>query len=793
MKLSKKFLNDYVDITDIEYSDVAEKMVSVGNEYDSIERISNSTGLVVGEVLECVDHPNSDHLHITKTNIGTDIVQIVCGAPNCKAGIKVIVATIGAKLPGGEIKACKLAGVESAGMLCSLDEIGLPEGMVSEEDKLGIHILPEDAVVGMNALEALGIDDEVIDFELTANRGDLLSILGMAYEVGAVYSKEVKLPEYELKENNDDVNKTHSVEVKTDKCSIYLGKLVKNVKITESPEFIKSRLMASGIRPINNVVDISNYVMLEYGQPLHFFDADRLGNKVIVRQAEEGEKITTLDSKERTLTSEDIVIANEKEPVALAGVMGGLTTEVELDTKNIFIESAIFDSISIRRTSKSILRSEASNRYEKGIDPNRTVEAIKRAAYLLSKYADGEVVGGTCTYDVADHNDKVITVTMEKVAQVLGMNLTIEEVGDTLTRLGFTYTVDGETLTVTVPTRRMDVNIKEDLIEEIGRIYGFTKIEGKLPTLTTKRGSRSPMGNLIKDIRNRLAGLGLTQVTTYSLLSEEKSNMFVNGEYEKIRVLDPMTEDRVYLRKQLFTSLLDVYEYNTARKIKGVNIFETGYNYYKVNGEYKEDSLVAGLISDDIITNTWNKNAIKADFYTVKGIVENILEYLGFTNRYSYDNRTLNDLHPYRSCAIYIDRDLVGYMGQVHPKLAKKPIYMFELNLSKIITKRVRAIKCKEISKYPEVNKDLAFVVKKDVNAIDVELAIKKAGGRLLTNLVVFDVYTGENVGEDEKSIAYSLTFSDPTKTLNDEEVTNIVNKIISEVEKKAKGKLRDK
>ena len=467
MRLSKKFLNDYIDIGNIKFDELADKMVNAGNEYESIEKMCNATNLIIGEVVECVDHKESDHLHVCQVNIGESIKQIVCGAPNVKAGIKVIVAQVGSTLPGGiVIKEALLAGVESNGMICSKEELGLDSKYLKEEDKIGIHILGSDAIVGEDPLKYLNYDDEVIDFELTSNRADLLSMLGLAYEVGAIYDLEVKEPKFELIEEKENINDIYSLEVNTDSCSIYLGRLVKNVTISESPEFIKARLIASGIRPINNVVDISNYVMLEYGQPLHFFDADKLGNKVIVRNASNGELITTLDGNVRSLEQEDIVISTSTEAVALAGVMGGLSTEVETTTKNIFIESAIFDSLSIRKTSKKILKSEASSRYEKGIDPNRTLNAINRASYLLSKYANGSIDSGVLEYNKAATEDKIIDISLEKINSVLGLNLKLEEVTNTFRRLGFLYNTENNNIKVDLPTRRLDINIKEDLIKK---------------------------------------------------------------------------------------------------------------------------------------------------------------------------------------------------------------------------------------------------------------------------------------------------------------------------------------
>ena len=414
MKLSKNFVKDYVDI-DVDINTLAEDMTRVGNEYDSAEKMVPATKLIIGKVLECEEHPDSDHLHVCKVDIGNEVLNIVCGAPNVRAGIKVIVAQVGAELPGDfKIKKGMIRGQESNGMICALYEIGIDKKYLSEEDKNGIHILGDDAIVGKDPIEYLKLNDEVVDFELTANRGDLLSILGMAYELGAIYDKEVKEVDLSHNESGEDLNNSFEIRVNTDNCKLFLTKKVSNVTIKESPDFIKNRLIASDIRPINNVVDISNYVMLELGQPLHFYDADRLGNCIEARMASSGEKLTTLDGIERELEDTDIVISDGKRAIGLAGVMGGLDTEIEETTKNVLIEAAIFDSVKVRKTSKKIVRSEASNRFEKGLDSNRTYMAIERAVKLLEEYADGTVQTGTVVYDKTDKTEKKIVSSAYK-------------------------------------------------------------------------------------------------------------------------------------------------------------------------------------------------------------------------------------------------------------------------------------------------------------------------------------------------------------------------------------------
>lgn len=782
MRVSKSFLSDYIDIKNTSYNEIAAKMVLAGNEYESVSKLSDAKGLVVGEVLECSKHPESSKLSICQVNYGEGVKQILCGASNVRAGIKVIIAKVGSKLGDLEIKVAKLAGMESNGMICSLSELGIENKYLSEEDKIGIHILPSDAEIGLDAVKYLGYDDEIIDFELTSNRGDLLSILGMAYEVGAIYGLTVKEPSVKLKET-DDINSLMNIKVETENCSIYLGKLVKNIVITESPQFIKNRLIASGIRPINNVVDISNYVMLEYGQPLHFFDADRLGKTVGVRMAKDREYIKTLDGQERFLSNTDIVITNGTDPVALAGVMGGYDTEIEATTRNIFIESAIFKPSTIRNTAKKILRSEASNRYEKGIDPNRALLALNRACDLLTTYASGDIIGGVLTHDKADKKNKNIDIAIEKINSVLGLKLDKKVIDKIFNNLGFDYSYDKE-YHIKVPTRRIDISIKEDIIEEVGRLNGYDNLEGKLPIVSMKEGKTSDIYKFTKAIHKRLQSLNLNQVITYSLINENDLNRFTEV-INPVYLSNPMSEDRKVLRSSHITSLLNVFNYNISRNREDINIYEVGAIYYLENDSYIEENKVSGLLFGNYLNNNWQNNNTKVDFYIVKGIIENLLNYLGFNNRYEFKKEALIDMHPGRCATIYIDNQRVGFIGQIHPKIEKKEVYVFELSITKLLSFKVRNIKYKEVSKFPSIKKDVAFITTH--SAQDITNVIKKTGSRLLTDIDIFDVYEKA----DQKSIAFSLTFNDMTRTLTEEEVMEIFNRIIKEVETKTASKLK--
>ena len=789
MKLSINFLKDYVDLDeDIDVKKLAEDMTNAGNEYDEAGNLINATKLVIGEIVECKEHPDSDHLHCCKVNVGKEVLDIVCGAPNARKGIKVIVALDGAQLPGGTIKCGKIRGEVSNGMMCSIAELGLDNKFLTEEDKAGIHELPEDAPIGENPIAYMKLNDQVIDFELTANRGDLLSILGMAYEVGAIYDKKVKDIDLSHKENKENINDIFKVKVNTENCSIFLAKKVKNVVIKESPDFIKSRLIASGIRPINNVVDISNYVMLETGQPLHFYDADCLKDCLEVRMANEGEKLTTLDGIERDLKTEDIVISDGEKAIGLAGVMGGLETEITDKTKNIIIESAIFDSVKVRRTSNAILRSEASNRFEKGLDPNRTFMAMERACHLLEKYASGEVVGDIAKYDTTEKEDKIINITAENINNILGMTISEKEILDVFRRLGFKATVKDGVIVVSVPRRRLDISIKEDLIEEVGRIYGVNNIKGKLPNILPKMGSYD---KCTRQIRNKMVDLGLNETLSYVLVPEADAKMFTKDDYETVKLLAPLSEDKNTLRHSLSVALYKIYEYNKARNNKDVSIFEIGKAFQKKDEEYTETKKLAALMSGEYYLGLDKK---KVDFYVIKGIAEEILDYLGYNGRYSFVRnleKTPDELHPGQSAVISVNNDIVGIIGKIHPKVEKDDVFVLEIDLDRLLSKRVGKMKYKEISKFPNIKKDLSIVVDKKMSAQEIGMKIKKLAGSLLESSEVFDVYTGTGIEDDKKSISFALTFGKGDRTLTDDEINEVMNKIVTGLEKDIKAELR--
>ena len=788
MRLSKKFVNDYTDLQNVDTLELANKMVKLGNEYESVSKLVPATNLIIGEVVSCEKHPNSDHLHICKVDIGKETLNIVCGAPNVRTGLKVIVALDGAVLPGGTIKKTVVLGIESNGMLCSLMELGIDKKFLSEKDIEGIHELSSDAPVGEDPIKYLELDDEIIDFELTANRSDELSMLGFAYECATITGEKVSLPDLSYKSISEKISDKLELRVNTDNVYTFLVKGVNNIKIEDSPNFMKNRLMACNVRSINNVVDISNYVMLETGQPLHFYDADKLGKVIEARNAVNGEKVVTLDNEERLLTSDDIVITNGKNPVGLAGVMGGLDTEIDENTKNVIIECAIFNPSNIRKTSKKLLRSEASIRYEKGLDVNRCYMAIERACNLLSKYASGEILDGMLEYNKQSREDKIIEITLDKINSVLGYNLNIDDVKEVFEKLNFKVSVKSNLFTVTVPTRRLDISIPEDLIEEVSRVYGVDNIKSTLPVFES---IPSLHDNKLRTVRNIMVSNGLNEVITYSLINEKDVFKFTNDEFGIIKVLDPLTEDRTVLRHSIISSLIDVFKYNKARNIKDLSIFEVSKCFSLIEGNYIEENKLAFLCTG-AYTEGLNKEYY--DFYSVKGIIENLLDTLGYKNRYSFIVHDFpEEMHPTKSAYISLNGKIVGLFGQVHPAIMKDEVYVCEINLESLFENRTGKLKYKEVSKYPGISKDVAFILDKDVINEDVISTIRKIGGKLLSKVEVFDYYEGDKIEENKKSIAYNLYFESNEKTLDLNEITPIFESIIDGVIKKHNAVLRDK
>ncbi len=786
--ISLEWVSDYIDISDQDLKDLARKITESGINVEKV--ISNHIdNLVIGEVIECINHPDSDHLHVCQVNIGSKVTQIVCGAPNVRTGLKVIVALPGAILPGNfEIKSSKIRGQESNGMICALYELGLEE-KTDEAYARGIEELDSSAEVGSDPLKFLGLDATLYELDIHKHRNnDCYYHIGFAYEIGAILNRRVTLPESKYNEIDDKIDFDLSVD--TSKCPYYTAREVSGIKVGESPDFIKRRLIAAGMRPINNVVDISNYVMLEFGQPLHFFDKDKLGSKVVVRDAIEDEEIVTLDGKKRILKSSDIVITDGKKSVCIAGVMGGENTEVDENTSNILIEAAIFDSVSIRNTAARLdLRSEASIRYGKGLSYEYTDLAMDRACYLLSKYADAKILSGKVSYDKVDKKDEIVSFMPDEVNKMLGITISEDDMKVELGRLDFPYEIRDGKFYVTIPKRRLDIDPNvNDIAEEIGRLYGYQNLKSTLPVFPERAGGYVGDVKYRKEISRRLRQLGLNETKTYTLVSPDMAKLFDYEKLEHVVLPNPMSVDKSVVRTSIIPSLLNVYDYNKKRRVKDIFLYEIAKTYDK---EYNETSRISGLLCGKYMTNGMGLD-VNVDFYVVKGIVENILDYMGFHNRYSFEVGTCSDLHPGISADILLDRKKIGVIGRVHPSLVKDDVYVFELSLQALMSK-IKPIKYKEAPKYPVVEKDLAFILDKDISSGEVLDVIKKAGGRLLSDVSVFDVYNGENIGDGKKSIAYNLTFMDQTRTLEEKEVMDLFNNIIDKVTVKFNCELRDK
>ncbi len=790
--ISLEWVGDYIDISDQDLKELAVKITTAGINVEKV--ITNHIdNLVIGKVVKCDMHPDSDHLHIVEVDVKDKIIQIVCGASNVRENLKVIVALPGAILPGNfEIKKGCIRGVESNGMICALFELGLEEKTEENYNK-GICELSDDAPVGEDPIKYLNLDSTLYELDIHKHRNnDCYYHIGFAYEIAAILNRKVTLPNQDINEIEDNINKYFNLEVDTDKCPYYLARMATDIEIKESPEFIKKRLIEAGMRPINNVVDISNYVMLEYGQPMHFFDKDKVGNKIVVRDAFKDEEIVTLDGKNRILKESDVVITDGVKPICIAGVMGGENSEVDLNTKNILIESAIFDPISIRYTSNNLnLKSEASIRYGKGLNYEYTENAINRACHLLEKYANAKILKGIIKHDKLEKKEKIVEFKSEDINKMLGITISEDDMKIELERLGFNYNFDNSIFKVVIPNRRLDIDPNiNDIAEEIGRLYGYHNLVSTLPKLEIKKGSYSEDVKYRKIISKRLRSLGLNESKTYTLVSKEMDEMFDYDLMESISLPNPMSLDKSVIRTSILPSLLNVYEYNKAHKVKDIFLYEISKTY---DENYNENTKLAILMKGNYIINNWNQNKIETNFYLIKGVLENLLDYLGFKNRYDLKADIIKSLHPGISARIMLDREDIGIIGKIHPKINKDDIYVLEISLSKLISKKIKPIKFKEAPKYPCINKDVAFIVKKDMDSKTLMTQIKKSCGRLLTDIDVFDVYVGDNVLEDEKSVAFSLTFRDDNRTLNDEEVTEVFEKMIKEVENKLDAKLRNK
>lgn len=781
MLLSKKWLNQYIDVSDLSGEALGDLITKNGIEVESVtNRGEGLSGLVVGRVLSCEKHPEADKLNVTKVDIGEcDPVQIVCGAPNVREGQHVIVAKVGARLPGLKIKKAKLRGVESQGMICSLEELGFEKKQIREDEQDGIHTFRESVQVGADVLDLLDLNDEVIELGLTPNRSDCLSLYGIIHEVAAILERPYTLPTADVTSSSpSDV----SIELATPNCSYYAAREVKGVTIAESPQWLKNILIAEGVRPINNIVDVTNYVMLEIGQPLHAFDAKKLGNSIVVRQAENGEEMVTLDDVTRTLDSSMMVITDGQAPVAIAGVMGGANTEVDLSTKDIILESAYFDPASVRKTSRTLgLRSDSSARFEKGVDPERVMLALDRAAQLIVELGGGVIHDAVRSGEV-ESRAREIQVSIDYINKRLGMTLDRQTIVHILERLGLATEGD-DVLTVHIPSRRPDLELPADITEEVARLYGYDSLPSTLPASRSK-GYLPAINVLRRQTRRLLQGVGLSQAITYSLTSEAHATRFGGKADQLVRLAMPMSEERSVLRTSLVPGLLEAARYNTARQQSNVALYETG-RVYTEHGETlpREKERVAGVVTGLWMDHRSQGTRIPVDYFVAKGIVDTLVQTLRLD--VTYEAVSMPDMHPGRTANILMDGEVIGYVGQVHPVTSKdvygmKEVYVFELDL--LALRREETLLYQDVPRYPSISRDLALVLSREIPAGTVEQTIRQAAGPLLIDLVLFDVYTGENVGEDEKSIAFSLKFQDPSRTLQDEEVTAVYETIVEAV-----------
>lgn len=790
MKVAYSWLKKYLDL-DMPAKDLAEKIERTAVEVDSVTRGDNGLKkIVIGHILSMTTHPDSDHLHICSVDVGEDQpLQIVCGAPNVAAGQKVIVALPNSRIGGNvKIKRSKMRGVESEGMICALDEIGFSKDVVPKEWADGIYVFDDDVPVGEPVYHYLGMDDPIIDLDVTPNRGDMLSILGTVHELAAIYNQH---PEIKAPVVNEDPSLRADEEIHATAddqlAKTYKLRVIKGVKIAPSPAWLQITLWNVGVRPINNVVDVTNYILMKYGQPLHSFDQDKIDGDITVRLANQGEKITTLDEEERELSTEDMVIADQKQPIAIAGVMGGFNTQIDDNTKDVVLESAIFDSFHIRKTAqRHVLHSEASQRFERGINPDTVEAAVNEAANMIQQLAGGHIAQGIVTASEYHPELPTIFITAERTNHVLGTDLSLEDIKQIFDRLGFSSESVKDGLNVTIPARRWDIHIEADLFEEVARIYGYDNLPATLPTGRQTIGTLTPTQKIQRASRQILEGLGLTQAISYSLTTEAKASMFLMRDSKLTKLMSPMTQDHSTLRMNILSGLLDDVAYNHAHKVDDVALYETGRVFYKDSDDQvrpEEVEHIAGVLTGNLTDPSWNNHVSPVDFYQLKGIVDQFITNLGVNGAITYTpTGRYPEMHPGRTADIAVHGHYVGFIGQVHPKIAKqfkiKQTYAFELNMQTLIDLPKTDDQYQAISKYPSVKRDISLLVDTSVSNDQVVELMNKRGGAFLHDIQLFDVYEGKNVPNGKKSMAYSLVYVNPRETLKDEVVTAAFEKV---------------
>ena len=790
MKVSLSWLKEYLNLDNITTEELYNDFSLHISEVETMKQVSSATNLVVGHVLEKVAHPDSDHLNICQVDLGDYKTQIVCGAPNVDVNQKVIVALPGAVLPGDfKIKPSKVRGVESNGMICSLQELGFAENTVEDKYKDGIYVLPSDIKAGTDAVKLLGLEDTIFDLELTSNRSDLLSIEGIAYDLGAYLGQKPNIKTPAVKEVRM-VNPIQ-IDINTDNCHEYQARYIKDVKIAESPLWLKLRLMSLGMKPINNVVDITNLVLLELGQPLHAYDMEITGNKIVVRNALEGEKFTTLDKVERTLKESDVLISNSKEGLCLGGIMGGLNSEITDTTTEILLEAAYFNPLTIRKTSSRLgLKSESSIRFERKVCQERISRALDLAASLINEIAGGVVCGSINSVVTKAYEKKYVTITREKINSVLGTNLSLTEVEKIFNNLNYVYELTDEQFEIEIPSRRMDLEESyQDIIEDVVRMIGYENVPTTMCHLDLI-GSLTEKQRYIRLIRQTLASLGLNEVVNYSLLSENDVFKYSLEEVSPIKVLMPLTSDRAVMRTSLINGLIETIKYNKSRQMPNVSCFEIG----KVYSTDTEVNHLSGAFTGMFESSLWQGKKNLVDFYLVKGIVDELARRLNKEFTYVPYTDIKDTYHKGQAAKILLNDQEIGFIASLHPSLIKEynldKTICFDLNLDLLLADKSE-FKYEPLAKYPQIERDLAVVVKDEVLSEDLLKVVRMVSKKYLVDAYVFDIYKGKGLNDDEKSVAIKMIFQDKTKTLESETIDKIINSLLNRLDFYYKARLR--
>jgi len=804
LRVSLKWLREFVEI-DLPPEELAEQMTLAGLAVEAIHYPGKDIQKIyTGRIVKIEPHPNADKLVICRIFLGAgEPVQIVTGAPNVEEGQVIVLAVEGARLTGGlTIKKAKFRGVESRGMLCSWQELGFDPKYIPPDQAHGIMVLPPDTPVGTDAKPLLGLDDVILELEITPNRGDCLSMLGVAREVAAILNRPLRYDPPQVAELAQGIEGRTRVDIlHPELCSRYVARLFTNVRLRPSPLWMQERLRAAGVRPISNIVDITNYVMMELGQPLHAFDYDRLREgRIIVRTAKAGETLVSLDGVTRKLTDEMLVIADAAAPVAIAGVMGGLETEVTEKTVNVLLESAHFNPTSIRRTSKALgLRSEASVRFEKGIDREGCLPAAARAAQLLRQIQAGDVVAGAVDNYPGRRAPEKIVLRPARVNHVLGTALTGEEISRTLSRLHFKVNEVGEELLVNVPSYRNDVHQEIDLIEEVARLYGYNRIPGTLPCGVSTLGVRTRDRALADQVKEILVGCGLTEVVTFSFINPAVFDRFnlpaQSSLREAVKLQNPLSEEHSVLRTWLLPGLVEVLRRNFHRRVTNGAVFELGRVFFPRSRALPEERLMLAAAGTGKIAGGWNARGLTVDYYFLKGVFETLAARIGLHFSFAPVNNHPS-FHPGRTARIFSGEEELGILGELHPDVLENleltgRVVACEMDFTKITALAQERRQHTPLPRFPAVERDLAVVVPRDVPAQAVEEIIKRAGGPLLHSVSLFDVYEGEQVKKGFRSLAFALKFLAGDRTLTVEEVASRIENITAELAQKAGAEIR--